>query len=194
VGLDGLLTTMARTAEREAEGRRAAAREAAGRLVAEARARVAARLGSVVADREAILRREMERAVARERQARRGAELQRRQALLSQVRDTALARLPEVLGRPAYQAALARDLAEALSFLGERAAVAHTPPALQRTLKSLVAGRAELEVRPDPARTTGPVLITVDGALTIDLTLATRLEAQWDGLSQLVAGWLEQPA
>ncbi|HXG44800.1 MAG TPA: hypothetical protein VNJ71_08615, partial [Gemmatimonadales bacterium] len=78
MGLNELVASLIRNAETEAGRRRAAARAEAERLVADARARVAGRVGAAVREREAALRRELRHELARDRQARRAARLERR--------------------------------------------------------------------------------------------------------------------
>jgi V/A-type H+/Na+-transporting ATPase subunit E len=194
VGLEGLLDSLTQTARREAEERRAAARAEADRVLAEAGEQVKQRLATGVARREAVLRRDLERAVAAERQARRDAELKARAATLDQILALVRARLPEILAREDYRRGLPGELEQALYFLGQRPAVLHTPPALRSLMTSLLKGRAGLRVEADPACTTGPVLTSDDGSLTIDLSFETRLAARWGRLSQVIARELSPPA
>jgi vacuolar-type H+-ATPase subunit E/Vma4 len=193
VGLNELVASLIRNAETEAGRRRAAARAEAERLVADARARVAGRVGAAVREREAALRRELRHELARDRQARRAARLERRDRLLARVFALTLARLPEVLDRPRYRHGLARDLSEARAFLDGREAVVRAPATLQAPIAQWLAEHPGWAIVVDEALRTGPVIESRDGRLTLDLSLETRLRARWDRLAQHVARWLATP-
>ncbi len=194
MGLNELIASLIRSAQDEAERRRARAREEAERIVAEARARVAGRVATAVAEREACRRGELRRELARERRARRSALLERRDRQLASVLELTRARLPEVLRRPQYRTSLTRDLTEAATYLGDEGAVVRAPPVLREPIEEWLARRADWSLELDPTRTTGPVITSLDGRLTVDLSLETRLGARWERLSQQVARWLAESA
>lgn len=175
MALDRLLSVLTLEADAEVTAVLAEARAEAATLRTRTEAEVEAR-------RTADTRRweeEREQALALTlvdaRRRARDAELVARDHLLVRVLGRAAARLPAALARPEFQAGLPGLLGEALEALGDRPAILRAPPVLVEQLAALTRGRAQLELRADPAVGSGFVLASTDGALVIDATLEQRL-------------------
>jgi vacuolar-type H+-ATPase subunit E/Vma4 len=194
VGLDQLIATLTAAAETEAAARRQAARAEADRLREEADRRVAAGRATTLGERERVLQTENNRLIARERQAQRITLLERREAMLVRIRELASGRLPEVAGRPEYQAMAGRSLEQALEYFGDGPGLLRTALPLKPVMEGALAGRAGFTVSTADAPATGAILARPDGSLTVDLTLEAALAARWEELRQVLSRWLEEPA
>lgn len=113
-------------------------------------------------------------AEARERAGRR--RLEARAAFLSAVFERARERLDEAAAREAGRAALVEQAREAVSFLGGAPGLLRCSPALAEPLTAAFPAGTSVEIRPDRTAPPGFTVTTADGHLTVDGTLAPRLE------------------
>jgi vacuolar-type H+-ATPase subunit E/Vma4 len=150
--IDALLARLEREAEAEITRVAAEGHAAAAAITASAADALARRQEEALAQREESRREAVERAVATTRHAARQRVLAARAQFLIRVFAQLEKALPGIAATPAYRSALSRDLARARAFLGGQ------PGAIRR------------------APTGGLRLVTADGRLEVDVTLAGRME------------------
>lgn len=182
MALQHLLAAMEKEAAARAEARLDAAREEAGRILAEAEARVARSRAEEVDTVRARLDEEMHRALALERREVRAAVLQSRQALLDQVLEAARAGLAPAAGQADYHATLPADLETALAYLGEVEARIRTSPGLEKIMAGIVPGKRRMRIEADETIRAGFRVEAADGSVQVDQTLDQRLRDRWPGL------------
>lgn len=190
VAMDQLIAALERDAAAEAEEMLQKARAEADEMTAGCRERLAHRLEDEAQRHERDLRAQAALAAARARRVGRSDVLRARDALLARVREAAESRVALLEGDPGYQAGLAGEVREALSFLGEGPAQVRCRSALLALIREAVADlqRAGLSVQEDPQVPTGFVIGTADGRVEVDARLTTRLDRTWPELSLLVLG------
>jgi vacuolar-type H+-ATPase subunit E/Vma4 len=175
MALDDLLAALERDAAAQAAAARAEAHAAADRIAHETDARLAGRRRDVLDARAETLRAAAALVLGDVRRRTRGQVLAAREALLERLMDAARARLPEVARGTEYRAALPERLREALSYLGDEAAVVRCPSALAGTVRAALPVEARATVVPDDAVGSGFRAARADGGVEIDETLEARL-------------------
>jgi vacuolar-type H+-ATPase subunit E/Vma4 len=171
-----LLAALERDAAAQADALLAGARATAAAIARDADERLARRRSDVLGAREAELRAAAEAGLGEARRAARRGVLEARQRLLERVFAAARALFPRALADDAYRAALPEHLAQALSAVGEEAAVIRCADALVPAVRAALARKKHLAVQGDAAAPPGVTVVTADGAITVDNTLDGRLE------------------
>jgi vacuolar-type H+-ATPase subunit E/Vma4 len=193
MALEDLIRTRRRDAEQEAAAIQAAAQAEADAIRTRTDQDLAARRGSVLAEREAERRSAVELALSAARhEARRGV-LEARARLLDRVFTAARDRFPAAVSAPEYRDILSRWLAEAIGCLAGRSGTLRGHPALREDLARLAAGRTGITLVDDPGVGSGFRLVSDDGAVEIDATLEDRLTRLEQRLRQEVLAALEPP-
>ena len=176
--LEHLLAALERNATAQTARFLAEARAEAERITAADAAAIDRRRGETLGAREREHRAALEAALSTARRAARREVLEARERLLERVFAVARAKLAEALGQSAYRAALPGRVAAALACIGEADATLSCPASLAAGLREAVSGNGRVTVRVDPAVGSGFRLRTTDGAVEVDDTLETRLEAR----------------
>lgn len=174
--LDHLLTALEREAGAQAEASVAAARAEAAEISRQADTRLGQMRQDALQAREADLRGAAEAALGEARRAARATVLEARQRLIDRVFETARGMLPGAGAGDAYRAALPQHIAEALAALGDQPAVIRCDAALADAVRTAVARKKHLVVRPEADARPGVVVATTDGTIEVDNTLDGRLE------------------
>ncbi len=180
MSLDALLDAVERRGREEAERVEEEARARAKAVERGAAERLRGRRDATLRDREAGLRAEADGALASARREARLRTLTARAALLDRVFRSVESALPEVARSPRYLAALPGLLAGALECVPDGEVTIECSPGLEANVEAALREADEpatgrrVEVRPDPAVDSG--LRVAGGSVTVDLTLAGRLE------------------
>jgi vacuolar-type H+-ATPase subunit E/Vma4 len=175
MALEHLVEVLRHQAEAEVAAILAAAQTEADGLRSRSEVDLNARREALRTALEADRRSAVEVALASARHAARRAVLEARERLLERVFAAARAQFPNALGRPEYHGLLPAQIAEALECLGKREGTLRCHPALHQELERLLGARAGLRLIPDPGIGPGFKLLSQDGAVEIDGTLADRL-------------------
>ena len=191
VALQALLAALVADGEASAESLRTRAGQEAAALRATVTTRIARTRVSAVADREAAVRRDIEARLAEERQSLNRLLLRDRDALLGTILAAARTLIPEAARAPSYQAVLAHDVAEGMSYLEGLSVEACTAPAQQESVARMLEPHSLATLRVDPAISAGVRLIGEQGAVIVDATLEGRLVAGWPELRIAVARDIE---
>ncbi len=178
--------------ERDAAARVAAvladARQRAAELVEAGRRSSADRRASALGQREAALRNAMAERLSRARRDARLRGLRARDRFLAGVREAARERLAAAQTGEAHGAALAGRLDEALAFTGADAVEIQAAPPLVPAMRRLARERGGQVRVTEAGIESGFRVRTLDGRVTIDETLQTRLDRDWPALAiELVA-------
>lgn len=176
MAIASLLDALEHDAERDAREVVDAARAEAERIRAEAEARVAQRCGAALAAHESELRLAADAHRARARREARARVLNARSAFLERVFRAVSAELPNVLESAAQRDALQHLAREALQYFPSTPAVIRCSGALADRLTGVAASVAELRVVRDESVVAGVIVEAADASLTIDNTLAARLD------------------
>jgi len=177
--LDHLLAALERDATAQAERLVAEARATADRLTSTAAEVIAHRRSETLGAYEREQRAVIQAALSAARRTARRDVLDARERLLDRVFATARAALPQALAHQVYRATLPERLAAALACVAESGeATLRVPAALAADVRSAVPGNGPVTVLVDHAAGSGFRLATADGALEVDDTLETRLDAQ----------------
>ena len=99
-----------------------------------------------------------------------------RAQFLDRVFDAVREQLAEGVLPEAYDTVLAQHLEEALAYLPNERVVVHCPPGLEQRVRALTKTRNNVRVAVDAAAPLGVSLDTHDGSVTVDNTLAARVE------------------
>ncbi len=192
MALAELISVLEAEAERASAAAIDAARTEADRIRDTAEHDAAGRVEARLAIRRAELEAEEERAVAAATREARRRLLESRARLLERVRTAVQARLAEIAERPACRSLLPREAAEAVALLDGRDPVVTAAPAT--LLEALRQEPALAGLPAEPGDTPGVRLAARDGSLTIDLTLARRLDRRWPALAREIITALETTA
>jgi vacuolar-type H+-ATPase subunit E/Vma4 len=177
MSLDALLATLTRETDDRIATLLADARNEAESLVAGAEAARIRGRNALLAERGAALRTEAESEVSRVRREARAEVLAARADAVERVFARARERLAACGDDPGWLGATLGDLDAALACVAGAKVVRCRPahaPELGRRLK----GRADVTLEPDPGVGTGFVVTAADGSVTVDATLAARLEGE----------------
>jgi vacuolar-type H+-ATPase subunit E/Vma4 len=150
------------------------------------------RTAGAVADHEAALRREAEKALVVSRREAQRKVLEARHQLLERVFSAVRTLLPAARTQPGYAAALGTDVRDVLDCLGQRGAVLRCAPDDATALRTLDTGRTDLKIEPDPAIDAGVLGLAADGSVVVDRSLASRLELMRPRLAIEVVRRLEE--
>lgn len=184
--------------ERDALARITAVRDdataEAGRVRAEARARLALRRATELATRGAELKAAAAGTldVSRREGALRAltARADALEAILVRARKLLAATVP---GRD-VEAGIRRDLDAALAYTGASGVVVRCPSSWVPALQSALAGRAGVRVEEGEGVGAGVVVRAADGSVEIDATLENRLARLWPGIAIELLRDAETPA
>jgi len=190
--LDQLLSALEREAQAAAEQLLVDARAEASRLLHDVDEEIAARRERLVTARVAELRGTMEHAVSEAGREARGEVLRARDRLLARIFTVLRSALPAVVDREEYRRTLTARVGEALGCIDpDQPAVVRCTPALLPMVRAATAGRAGVNVESDAATGSGFRVVTVDGAIEVDGTLESRLEAVAPSVARAVLARLE---
>jgi vacuolar-type H+-ATPase subunit E/Vma4 len=178
MALDQLLAALEREALRTAEQLVADAHAEAARITAEAERQVEQRRATALATAEQGQRAALERTVADAARASRHETLAEREALLARLFTAVRSALPQAIAQPAYLESLPARLAAAQACFEEgQPLVLRCSESLRATLQALIAPQPGITVEPIAGPGTGFLLASADGAMEVDTTLETGLEA-----------------
>ncbi|MEO8139865.1 MAG: hypothetical protein ABI742_09470 [Gemmatimonadota bacterium] len=194
VALQALLDALVADGESSAEALRTRAQAEAAEIRATLSARIAQNRASAMTDREVAIRRDIEATLAETRQSLNRLLLGDRDALLEAVRAETRKLIPEAARATAYQAVLARDLAEGMSYLEGLEVQACAAPDQKESVSRMLEQHSRVTLKVDPAITAGVRLIGDTGAVIVDATLEGRLEAGWPEFRIAVARTIEATA
>ncbi|HET9986729.1 MAG TPA: V-type ATP synthase subunit E [Longimicrobiales bacterium] len=189
MALQHLLAAIARDGDEAARRELDAAREEAERILAEARARIEARLADRLKVRERTLRASLEAELAAERRRAAGELLRARWRLVERILADAAARLPAAAQSAAFAEALPAQLEEALAYLGDGGGVVRCPPPLVPLVSTLLAGRPGISV--EACEDGAGIRVLVPGAVEVDDTLEARLRRLGPRLAMELLGLAE---
>jgi vacuolar-type H+-ATPase subunit E/Vma4 len=99
-----------------------------------------------------------------------------RAAFLDRVFDAVHVRLAEAALPDTYDSALAQHLVEALAYLPDEPVIVRCPPLLEQRVRALTNTRSNVTVAVDAAAPLGISVEARDGSVTVDNTLASRVE------------------
>lgn len=174
--LEHLLSALEREAQAQSEALLAAARAEAAEISRRSEELVARQRADVLRTREGELRGAAEATVGEARRAARATVLTARQQLIDRVFERAREMLPGASAGEAYRAVLPQHIAEALAALGDQPAVIRCDAGVADAVRSAVARKEHLVVRPEAGARAGVVVATTDGTIEVDNTLDGRLE------------------
>jgi len=184
--------------ERDALARITAVRDEAtneaGRLRADARARLAHRRATDLATRGTELSAAAAGALDAARRDASARALTARAETLEAIRTRAREVLGSTLPEAELQPGIRRDLDAALAYLGAGGAVVRCSPGWTRTLKAALAGRPEVPVESGEGMGAGMVVRAIDGSVEIDATVENRLARLWSGIAIELLRDMEPPS
>ena len=192
MALDELLRNLESEAAERVEDVLRRAREEADRLRREGRADGRRRRVAAGARRRTELRAAAAREIEAARHDATRRRLEARSTVLERIRTRTRARLRSRADDPALLPGLRRDLAEALSYLGDGPVVVVGPAPQLARLREAGAGRAGLTFEPTDGAGAGLLLRSAAGTVTVDATLDGRLDQAWPSLAIDLASRLEQ--
>lgn len=192
--MDELLDEIARRARRQRSELLREAEERAEEIRDRARKRAEELRARRLEDTRAEVRGELDAQRAREEQESRGQVLEARAELLERVRTRARELLDEAMRSDAYRSRLGETVREARTCLpSDREVLFRCPPALEKELREHLedAGNGA-RVESDPEIAAGFLVGSPDGGVTVDATLARRLERDWEELARGVLADVEE--
>lgn len=176
MALEHLLAALERDTERHVASLRDEAERRAAAILQEAEADAADQLAAFERRRRAALAAGTDAEVAEAREDAIRRRLEARAELLGRVFARARDLLDTAAASETAHDVLVEQAREAVSFLGGTAAVLRCPPGLAASLGNVFPAGTSVEIRPDPETPAGFTVSTADGHLTVDGTLAARLE------------------
>ena len=178
-----LHTELRLRAERNVESIMDEAKAEADRLASQAETRIEDERRAVLGKKDRELRAEARVKVAAERHAAMRAVLLAKVEVVDRVLDEARRRLPEAAQSRAYVSTLAKELRDAVAFVGEQGAVVRCPEELKQAVLEAARDLPNVSVEADEGAESGFKIIGKRGSLVVDGTLETRL----DRLSSILA-------
>ena len=176
MALKDLLVVLEQDAKARAEAARETARSEADRIVTDAAAAAAMRREEFLALREAEYRAEADAGLAAVRREAMRETYTARAEFLDRVFDAVHVRLAEAVPPDTYDSALAQHLDEALAYLPDEPAIVRCPPILEERVRELTDTRSNVTVAVDAAAPLGISVDARDGSVTVNNTLAARVE------------------
>ncbi len=176
MAIEQLLAVLEQDAEAERQTILAEARSEADRIRREAAERATERRAQLLAPRERAWRQAAALAVEEARQQGRTEILAARAGLLDRIFAMVRSRLPAMLRDSRYHGALADQLADALTYVGDQPCIVRCPPPIGDTLRSITAGREAVTVVEDPNAPPGFTVRSPEDRVVVDQTLEGRLE------------------
>jgi len=173
--VEDIIRTLERDAEAQAAARMEQARERAEAVRAEAEREASARRRVILGEREEELRADGRRKVAQAGRESRATVLQAEQRVLERIFAKATSLLEEPSSLETYQTHLSTHLGEALAYVGTRPVTVICKPQLADAVRHLLSERQSVRVRADQDAPLGLVVVSDDGALTVDNSVAGRL-------------------
>jgi vacuolar-type H+-ATPase subunit E/Vma4 len=174
--IESLLARLERDADTEAARILEDGRARAAAITAASDARIAERRAATVQRRETTARAQHERALAHSRRTARARVLEARAALLDRVFEQVRAGLPAVAASSAYRSSLGPRLERLRVYTGDQPITIQCSPALTGPLRRLVRTNGQLRVTSNPSMGAGFRVLSADGRVEIDASLASRLE------------------
>lgn len=179
MALDELLAALEREADRTARQLIAGAMAEAGRIAAESEQVVAAHRDAAVGSAAQAQRAAVERAVADAGHLARRDTLAARELLLQRIVSAVRSALPDAVTRERYVASLpARVAAAAACFADREPLVLRAPRVLIDVLRPIADTYPAVTLQESDQGGSGFHLSTVDGAVDVDATLESRLDAR----------------
>jgi vacuolar-type H+-ATPase subunit E/Vma4 len=153
-----------------------AARTAADRIAADADQAIEERRSAVLGSRKDVYRTQARTEIAAERHEAMRAVLLAKTRVVERVLRRARAMLPAELHNDAYQAALEKEVEEALAFVGSEEATVLCSGALAPALRQALRATPEVAVQVADDASSGFVVVGRAGRVRVDSTLETRLD------------------
>lgn len=176
MGIEALVARLERDADAMVEAIREEGEVQVRACLAQAHADAAQRREEWLGRRERERRQVLDRELADTARRLRAELLVAQHALLDRVFARARQLAESLADDPGLRAAMPSHLHDVLSHLGERDAQLRCPPCLAAQLQALLAGRPGVELVVDEQAPPGVCARSRDGSLTIDNTVAVRLE------------------
>jgi vacuolar-type H+-ATPase subunit E/Vma4 len=175
--MDGpdLTTALRETAETAAARILESARLEAEQLRAEAERQIQSRRAASLKIEEEKYRLEARSAIAAERHASMQEVLMARAELVDRVLELASSLLPDACTTEAYRSTIVQQLADSMLFVGHEGARILCAPELASALREAGRTYASVTVEPDAETRAGFIVISADGAVTVDKRLDTQL-------------------
>jgi vacuolar-type H+-ATPase subunit E/Vma4 len=153
-----------------------AARTAADRIASDADQAIEERRSAVLSSRKDVYRTQARTEISAERHEAMRAVLLAKTRVVERVLQRARALLPAELRNDAYQAALEKEVEEALAFVGSEEATVLCPEALAPALRQALRATPEVAVQVHNDAGSGFVVVGQAGRVRVDSTLETRLD------------------
>lgn len=153
-----------------------AARTAADRIAADADQAIEERRSAVLSSRKDVYRTQARTEIAAERHEAMRAVLLAKTRVVERVLQRARALLPAELRNDAYQAALEKEVEEALAFVGSEEATVLCSEALAPALRQALHATPKVAVQVANDAGSGFVVVGQAGRVRVDSTLETRLD------------------